>query len=142
MPLAAAGSINLGFALYHIAYRRELAGGEPGAAAAKTAMNAVLIYGFALYGGLLVYGALSGLPILPSVLWAGLAFWALRALLQPALMSLTDRRSLALFAVCAIAALAHFAAARATDVPPERVWPRDKFVPAHQRAPRAAAIPA
>ena len=84
-----AGSLVLGFVLFHLAFWRLFgwparlqASGTINSAITQT-LNWMLIYAGTVYGSSLIWLALSGQAVSPLLAGAGAGFWALRLVLQP-----------------------------------------------------------
>jgi hypothetical protein len=115
----AAGTIDLGFAVFHIMFWRlfgwpeRLNGSGTINAAITQTMNVMLIYLFAAYGAGLIYLALHPSGFATVFAAAGAVALLLRAALQVVYFPLRDWRSIAIMPVFVISALVHgLAAAR------------------------------
>lgn len=107
---AAAGLIDLGFAVFHLMFWKLLgwpasleASGRMNSAVART-LNLVLIYVFVVYGAALVW---LGGEASPLLLAAGAGFWLLRAILQPVMFEMKTSLSGKLLGGFVVAAVFH-----------------------------------
>lgn len=113
----AAGLIDLGFALFHAAFRRlfgwpeRLAPSGSLNAAITQTLNAMLIFVFLAYGATLIWLAGQGSvhPVLPLV---GAAFWGLRLTLQFIWFDLRPWPSKLITAAFALAIVIHLLAVK------------------------------
>ncbi|WP_199084939.1 hypothetical protein [Bosea sp. ASV33] len=113
----AAGLIDLGFALFHAAFRRlfgwpeRLAPSGSLNAAITQTLNAMLIFVFLAYGATLIWLAGQGgvHPVLPLV---GAAFWGLRLTLQFIWFDLRPWPSKLITAIFALAIAIHLLAVK------------------------------
>lgn len=115
--LAAAGLLDLGFALFHALFRRLFGWPERLApsgglnTAITQTLNAMLIFVFLAYGATLIWQAGQGSvhPLLPL---AGAAFWGLRLALQFIWFDLKPWPSKLITAVFALTAVVHLLAVK------------------------------
>jgi hypothetical protein len=117
-----AGLADIAFAVFHLMFWRLFGwpatlwgSGRLNAVITQT-LNIVLIYVFAVYGGALLWYALSG-PGAPSLLlWAGAGFWALRLALQLMLFENRKGKYAVATVAFAVATLLHGLAAWSVTV--------------------------
>lgn len=113
----AAGLIDLGFALFHAAFRRLFGwperlvpSGSLNTAITRT-LNAMLIFVFLAYGATLIWLAGQG-NVHPALPLAGAAFWGLRLMLQFIWFDLKPWPSKLITAIFALTTVVHLLAGR------------------------------
>ena len=111
-----AGAYNICFAFFHLLFwrifrwpRTILPSGTVNVAITQT-LNIMLTYCFVLYGGWLIWAALSEVRS-PPLLVAGSGFWLLRTALQPALFGMQAGVSVMITVIFVIGVALHLAAA-------------------------------
>jgi hypothetical protein len=114
----AAGLIDLGFALFHVAFRRlfgwpeRLAPSGSLNTAITQTLNAMLIFVFLAYGATLIWLSGQGSSVHPVLPLVGAAFWGLRLALQFIWFDLKPWPSKLIAAVFAVTAVVHLLAIR------------------------------
>lgn len=117
IALLICGLYNLAFAGFHASFwtlfqwpGRLRPSGSINVAITQT-LNIVLTYCFLVYGGTLMWAASGSMQPHPSVMISGAGFWLLRAVLQPALFSAHDRRSVGITIIFLVGFAVHAAGA-------------------------------